>query len=233
MKIIEAKNLSASYRGGEPIFTDLSLDIQSQENTVILGPSGSGKSTLLKILSGIKKPDSGQIILASKNNKPVRRGLMFQHPLLLPWLSVQANVQMGCRYDNNGANPLQLLDAVSLGEYAKRRPETLSGGQRQRVSLARALAHDPDVLMLDEPFSALDKELRSSLRNEVIDLAAQRGIPIVLVTHDIQEAHVFGGQILQMSELASQSESEPAPEPEPEKQPLPQTKKDPSLIYIN
>ena len=224
MKIIEAKGLSASYRGGEPIFAGLSLDIHTRENTVILGPSGSGKSTLLKILSGIKKPDSGSIFLASKNGKTARRGLMFQHPLLLPWLSVQANVQMGSRYDNNGTDPLQLLAAVGLADYAKRRPETLSGGQRQRVSLARALAHDPDVLMLDEPFSALDKELRSSLRNEVIDLAAQRSIPIVLVTHDVQEAHIFGGQILQMSELAGR----------PERQHQMQTtEKERSLIYIN
>ena len=223
MKIVEAKYLSASYRGGESIFTGLSLDIHTRENTVILGPSGSGKSTLLKILSGIKKPDSGSIVLACKNGKPARRGLMFQHPLLLPWLSVQANVQMGSRYDSNGADSLQLLAAVGLADYARRRPETLSGGQRQRVSLARALAHDPDVLMLDEPFSALDKELRSSLRNEVIDLAAQRNIPIVLVTHDVQEAHIFGGQILQMSELAAQ----------PDRQHLPQAEKEQSLLYIN
>ena len=223
MKLIEARGLSASYRGGEAIFTGLSLDIQTRENTVILGPSGSGKSTLLKILSGVKKPDSGSLVLASRGGKPVRRGLMFQHPLLLPWLSVQANVQMGSRYDNNGADPLQLLAAVGLADYAKRRPETLSGGQRQRVSLARALAHEPDVLMLDEPFSALDKELRSSLRNEVIELAAQRNIPIVLVTHDVQEAHVFGGQILQMSELVDQEH----------RQHLLHAEKSQSLIYIN
>lgn len=130
---------------------------------------------------------------------------------------------MGCRYDNKGTDPLPLLASVGLADYAKRRPETLSGGQRQRVSLARALAHDPDVLMLDEPFSALDKELRSSLRNQVIELAAQRNIPIVLVTHDVDEGHIFGGQILQMSELAAK--------PEPNR--LPQPAKRRSLLFTN
>ncbi len=202
MNLIEARSISASYHGGEPVFADLSIAVAANENVAILGPSGSGKSTLLKILAGIKQPDSGTIVLAeASRGRKLTRGLMFQHSLLLPWLSVGANVALGARYDGNRADPSALLASVGLHGFESRRPETLSGGQRQRAALARALAHKPDVLLLDEPFSALDAELRTSLRTLVRECAAQRGRPVVLVTHQQEDARALDGRIVQMEEL--------------------------------
>jgi len=210
MNLIEARCVAADYPSQGRVFSGVSLDVRAGENMSILGPSGSGKSTLLKVLAGIKKPSAGAVRCAEVNGRPLRAGLMFQQPMLLPWLTVEANVALGERYhDRRDArtNPASLIASVGLSGFSRRKPSELSGGQRQRAAFARTLAHRPDVLLLDEPFSALDVELRKSLRQLVMCLAGEQRIPIVLVTHHPEEAAAFGGRILNMADLASGSES--------------------------
>ena len=204
MILVEAQGIAAEYHSQGLVFSDLDLSVGSDENVSILGPSGSGKSTLLKILAGVKKPSAGTVTFAKVQGRQVRAGLMFQHPLLLPWLTVEQNVAYGDRYHDHGdgfLDPSELISKVGLAGKAKRRPGELSGGQRKRVALARTLAHRPDVLLLDEPFSSLDVELRGSLRYLVQKLSAEREIPIVLVTHQPDEAALLGGRILNMVDI--------------------------------
>lgn len=205
MILIQANKLTASYHS-EEVFIDVNLTIESGQNIAIVGPSGSGKSTLLKILAGILEPTAGELTLNSPDGRrPLQRGLMFQSSLLLPWLSVKQNVTLGNRYryesDTSEASVAKLLAAVGLTEYTNRKPMHLSGGQRQRVAFARTLASRPDVLLLDEPFSALDSELRTNLRLLVKEQARRLNVPIVIVTHDEQEAVEVGDKVLRMSEL--------------------------------
>ena len=206
--LITASAIEARYPNEDAVFTNVSLTIRSDENVSILGPSGSGKSTLLKTLANVRKPFAGEVKYAVVNGHSVRPGLMFQQPLLLPWLSVGDNVSLGAAYvsySDEQLNPVELIEQVGLTGLANRRTHELSGGQRQRAALARALAFRPDVLFLDEPFSALDSELRASLRQLVRDLARKRSIPVVLVTHFEEEALVFGGKIIRMNELLAES----------------------------
>ena len=203
MTLLEARGISAHYLAGEPVFTGLSLTVRSGENVAILGPSGSGKSTLLKILAGVKEPSSGEVFRADIDGHALRCGLMFQHPMLLPWLTVGENVALGGRYGAGDCDAPALLESVGLSGLGRRRAHELSGGQRQRAALARTMALCPDALLLDEPFSALDVELRASLRYLVLKSAEARSIPIVLVTHQPDEATAFGGRILSMEDLAA------------------------------
>jgi ABC-type nitrate/sulfonate/bicarbonate transport system ATPase subunit len=168
---------------------------------VVLGPSGSGKSTLLRVLAGLEPLDAGTL---TRPDAAIDRGCasaaVFQQPLLLPWLSVRENVALGGRYRANRTRfapdrVSQLLEAFGLGELADARPDTLSGGQAQRVAIARAVAVRPDVLLLDEPFSALDPASRQGLRTWLRDTAEQLGLSLVLVTHDVDEALYLGQRI--------------------------------------
>ena len=166
--------------------------------TVILGPSGSGKTTLLDLAAGFLKPDKGRIMegnLDVTTLSPEKRsvGVVFQHHALFPHLSVRDNVAYGPRA--RGMNRRQagdvadkFLEMTRIARYAKKKPSSLSGGEKQRVSLARALAIEPEILLLDEPFSSLDASLRRDMRNEVRSIQRETGITAVLVTHDQEEA---------------------------------------------
>ena len=212
MKLIEAKSITATYLGGMTVFSDVSLNVEKKQNLTILGPNGAGKSTLLKILAGVKTPSSGTVTYNKTNGRDLRTGLMFQQPLLLPWLSVIKNIRLGSKYtkeNNTNFSAETLLEKVGLSGLGKRRPHTLSGGQRQRVALARTLAQQPDVLLLDEPFSAVDIELRNSLRYLVHKLTQDYGITIVLVTHQQDEATAFDSNVVHMSELTNATKKEP------------------------
>jgi ABC-type Fe3+/spermidine/putrescine transport system ATPase subunit len=177
---------------------DVSLDIAENEFFALLGPSGCGKTTLLRLLAGFERPDEGRILLGGEDitdRKPYRRPLnmMFQSYALFPHMTVERNVAYGLRMERRPKEEIQetvreALATVQMTELAKRRPAQLSGGQRQRVALARALVKRPKVLLLDEPLSALDRQIRGEMQIELKRLQHAVGITFVVVTHDQEEA---------------------------------------------
>jgi molybdate transport system ATP-binding protein len=178
--------------------------------TVVFGPSGSGKSRLLRLLAGLDRPEAGTVRLGAVTFDDVaaglhlavherRIGMVFQDSYLLPHRTVLANVALGVRDADRAArrnHAGELLDAVGASALAQRRPRDLSGGQRQRVALARALAGSPELLLLDEPFNALDAEGRDANRALVHDLVAATGTPTLFVTHDTQELNALADHVL-------------------------------------
>jgi iron(III) transport system ATP-binding protein len=181
-----------------PVLAGIDLAVPAGSFTAILGPSGSGKTTLLRILAGFERPESGTVTIGGRvvdgvdgHVAPERRriGYVSQEGSLFPHLDVEANVGFGLpRPERRSQRVADLLEAVGLSGFARRYPHQLSGGQQQRVALARALAIQPDVVLLDEPFDALDANLRSSVRTDVKDILRQAGTTSVLVTHDQDEA---------------------------------------------
>jgi NitT/TauT family transport system ATP-binding protein len=184
----------------------ISLEIRPREFFAILGPSGCGKSTLLNIIAGFEKPDSGRVhVDGSAVARPgPDRAVVFQEPGLMPWLTVRENVEYGLKL--RGLSPadrrdraMHYLKMVHLSKYAEARPHELSGGMRQRVSIARALALEPRVLLMDEPFSALDAQTRDLLHEELQRIWDATHLTIVFVTHNINEAVCLADRILIMT----------------------------------
>lgn len=197
MNILEISELSKSYDGGKT-FAVNSIDVilQSSRICAIVGESGSGKTTLLRLIAGFERPDHGSIkidcrVVSSISNvvEPQKRGvgMVFQDLALFPHLTVEDNIKYGLvpkefdRVDN-------LLELIDLTGYNKRYPHELSGGEQQRIALARTLASDPKLLLLDEPFGSLDAALRSFLRKEVQKIVKKIKISMIFITHDIQDA---------------------------------------------
>ncbi len=171
------------------------LSVERGEFVCLLGASGCGKSTLLNLVAGLDKPGLGTVDVLG------RTGLMFQEAALFPWLTVRANVELALRLGGVAKSErkervLQLLDLVHLGSFATKRPHELSGGMRQRVALARALAQDADVLLMDEPFGALDAMTRDLLHDELERLWQQRNFTVVFVTHNVREAVRLGDRVV-------------------------------------
>jgi len=193
---------------------DVSLNIEDGELIALLGPSGSGKTTLLRMIAGLDKPDSGEILVqgrATEGQKLRERsvGFVFQHYALFKHMSVFENVAFGLRVRPPETRPsdeaieakvMQLLRMVHLDQFHTRYPSQLSGGQRQRVALARALAVEPSVLLLDEPFGALDAKVRKELRRWMRRLHEELGITSVFVTHDQEEAMEMADRVVVMSQ---------------------------------
>lgn len=166
----------------------VSLDIHRSEVVCMVGASGSGKSTLLALVAGLDQPTVGTVAVAGR-----RPALMFQDAALLPWLNVEQNVALPMRLAGRGrteraADVMRLLKLVRLEEAASKRPHELSGGMRQRVALARALAQRADVLLMDEPFGALDAITRDLLHEDLLRVQGETGVTVLLVTHDVREA---------------------------------------------
>lgn len=188
--------------------SDISLEIEEGEFVCFLGPSGCGKTTLLRIVAGLESQDQGQIIQAGRDISylpPAKRdfGIVFQSYALFPNLTAAKNVAYGLQNKRMGRRAIQarvkeLLELVGLPEYAKKYPAQLSGGQQQRIALARALALSPGLLLLDEPFSALDARVRASLRQEVAALQKRLGVTTIMVTHDQEEALTMADRIVVM-----------------------------------
>jgi NitT/TauT family transport system ATP-binding protein len=201
---IDCRNLQLSFAPGQPVLRDLSLVLPAGEITCLLGPSGCGKSTLLKCIAGLLPPDSGFIRF---DDQPLatlagRMSFVFQEPTLLPWRTVRSNVLLPLELQRRHKEPECLervdrfLKIVGLHESDQRKfPSELSGGMKMRASLARALATDPDVLLLDEPFAALDDVLRNRLNELLLELVAQRSRTVAFVTHNIAEAVFLSQQI--------------------------------------
>jgi iron(III) transport system ATP-binding protein len=193
---IEIRGLCMAY-GTAPVLDDLDLDVPTGAVTAILGASGSGKTTLLRVIAGFETADTGRIRLhgrvvdgADRTVGPRHRGIGYvpQDAALFPHLSVAANIGFGVPRAQRRARVHELLDLVGLPGYQHRYPHQLSGGQQQRVALARALAIRPTVVLLDEPFAALDAALREGVRTEALAILAQAGTTTILVTHDQDEA---------------------------------------------
>nr|WP_289852575.1 ABC transporter ATP-binding protein [Mesorhizobium liriopis] len=181
----------------------VSLTLREGEILAVVGGSGCGKSTLLRLASGLDTPSRGRVLLDGQVvAEPVARiGMVFQEPRLLPWLSVAENVAFGIRElpeAQRRARVEALLGEVGLSDYAARWPKELSGGQAQRVAIARALAPEPDVLLLDEPFSALDAFTRIDLQDHLIRLWQHHKRTFLLVTHDIEEAVALADRVVVM-----------------------------------
>ena len=196
--------------GGYKAVNHVNLDIAKGEIFALLGSSGCGKTTLLRMLAGFETPTSGRIVLNGQDLAglpPYERPLnmMFQSYALFPHLSVWDNIAFGLRRDNWSRDKVAerveaMLKLVQLGKYAKRKPHQLSGGQQQRVALARSLAKQPEMLLLDEPLGALDKKLREETQIELVNIIEQVGVTCVMVTHDQEEAMTMASRIAVMSE---------------------------------
>ena len=205
---LRAANVSLTFRDARTVqaLDAISLDVQPRQVVALIGPNGCGKSTLLRVLSGLIAPDQGAVTLGGRpiSGPDPRVGLVFQEPRLLAWRSAADNVRFPLELADwprprQDARAAELLGLVGLAEVAHAKPSTLSGGMRQRVSIARALALEPEVLLLDEPFSALDALTRERLNAELLDLWQRTGTTIVLVTHSIPEAVFVADRVVVMS----------------------------------
>ncbi|HKY49033.1 MAG TPA: ABC transporter ATP-binding protein [Acidimicrobiia bacterium] len=197
---LEVHRVSKTYGDGRSAIAaldDVSLTVAEGEFVCLVGASGCGKSTLLNLIAGIYHLDHGSILIGDR-----RVGLMFQEPALFPWLTVQRNVESAMRFRQSPldkAKVRQLLEIVHLEEFADRRPHELSGGMQQRAALARALAQDADILLMDEPFGALDAMTRTVLHDELERIWQATGVSIVFVTHDVREAVRLGDRVILLS----------------------------------
>lgn len=209
---IEIRNVSRAF-GGFQALDDVSLHIQNRELVALLGPSGCGKTTLLRIIAGLESADSGSVWFAGQDATHVHVkergiGFVFQHYALFQHMTIFENVAFGLRVkpralrpssDQIGIKVRQLLEMVQLDGRDQQYPAQLSGGQRQRVALARALAVDPRVLLLDEPFGALDAKVRKDLRRWLRELHAELNVASIFVTHDQDEALEVADRIVVMN----------------------------------
>ena len=207
-KIIQIDNLSKKYydRKQEILAIDnITLDVNEGEFLVIVGPSGCGKSTLLNIIGGIDNKTSGRIIV----NDNIRIGYMLQTDCLFSWLTILDNALLGLRINNmltedNINYVKELLNAYGLSEFMDSYPSSLSGGMKQRVALIRTLALKPDVLLLDEPFSALDYQTRLAVADDVYKIIRKENKTVIMITHDIGEACSIADRVVVLSDRPSE-----------------------------
>lgn len=201
--LIALRQVSKSFKDGQLLALDnISFDVRPEEFLSLVGPSGCGKTTLLRLMNGLIAPDRGEILV--KGRPPVPNSnlaMVFQSSRLLPWRTVAGNIEFvlalrGLSRNDRAERALALLGAVGLREFAEAFPHELSGGMQQRVGLARALAVEPEVLLMDEPFAALDAMTRETLRGELLRMWARRRMAIVFVTHDIDEALLLSQRVV-------------------------------------
>ena len=193
------KCLKLSKKFTKNLFHDLDINLEKGEILAVTGPSGCGKTTLLRCICGLEELDSGEIYLEGNDITKIPAegrgiGLIFQKPVLYPHLSVSGNLSLASQNNHDKA-----LEEVGLSNFGNREIDTLSGGEGQRVALARALLANPKVLLLDEPFSALDLDMSIKLINDVKELLKERNCPAILVTHNIEEAKLFSDKIIDLS----------------------------------
>ena len=200
-EILTFKNVGFKYPSdSEDVLHDVSFSLEKASFTILVGHSGCGKSTLLKLAAGLTAPSSGSV------DAPKKIAMVFQNGALLPWYSALDNVLLAFEKDTaltvqeKKKRAMDALALMNIRELAGSYPRSLSGGQRQRVGIARALAALPELLLLDEPFSALDAETTEALHKELLDIWKSRGISILMISHSLEEAVTLGERILVMHE---------------------------------
>jgi NitT/TauT family transport system ATP-binding protein len=219
--MIDLQTVTFAYPHTSPLFENFSLTICRGDTWAILGPSGCGKTTLLFLLAGLRQPASGHILVEGENLKRPRprSGLILQDYGLLPWSTVRENVELGLRvrkfYGGDGKHtPVDFqpgndvddwLQRLGIREVAGKFPSQISGGQRQRTAIARTLALEPDLLLMDEPFSSLDVITRTDLQKLTLRLCAEQNLTLVMVTHAIEEAAALGQKILLLDEAPNRN----------------------------
>jgi len=200
--------LRFSPRSGTPVtaLENISLDVDDKEFSVIVGPSGCGKTSLLRLVAGLIEPTEGAIYLDdTRVSRPGRdRGMVFQSYTLFPWLTVQDNVEFGLRIagqpaDRRRDTARRFIAQVGLEGFERHYPKQLSGGMMQRVALARALANDPAILLMDEPFGALDSQTRTLMQELLLDIWQQSHKTVLFITHDIDESILLGDRVYVMT----------------------------------
>ncbi|WP_186577093.1 ABC transporter ATP-binding protein [Aquibacillus kalidii] len=199
------------YKRNESVeaIKNISLDIEDGEFVCILGPSGCGKTTLLRILAGLETPSTGDIqIHQSESEKPLQ-SMVFQERGVIPWMTVEENVAFGLKMRHLPKKEIKersdyYIKKVGLEKFAKLYPKELSGGMKQRVSIARAFANDPEILLMDEPFAALDEQNKFILQEELLNIWAETKKTVLFITHSIDEAMLLSDRILLMSSQPGQ-----------------------------
>ncbi len=210
MATVEFRSVSLTYGGDEPVeaLRDITFEVGDNEFVSIIGPSGSGKSTLLRLIADLLPSTSGRILINGASCSRARQGreigFVFQEPALLPWRSSEKNVRLPLeimkRSGEGGRQKVaELLRLVGLEDFGSKRPDQLSGGMRQRVSIARALTYDPDLLLMDEPFGALDQITRDEMNNELLRIWGERRSTVIFVTHSISEAIYLSDRVVVLS----------------------------------
>lgn len=181
--------------GALSVLEDINLQVETGEFVCVVGASGSGKSTLLRLVAGLERPSQGQIRVdgAVVGGPGSDRGMVFQHYTLYPWLTVQKNVEFGLKLQGMAPRSRRelasyYLDVVGLSSFGKALPKELSGGMKQRVAIARALACQPKILLMDEPFGALDVQTKETMQQFLLDLWQNTNISVLMITHDVSEA---------------------------------------------
>lgn len=207
---LELRNLRKEFpnskRGSLLALDGITMTVDQSEFVSIVGSSGCGKTTLLEIIAGLQEKSSGEVFIDNRpiENSTCNRAIVFQHYALFPWLTVAGNIEYGLKIrkiskQERGRISRNFIDIVGLGGFEKYYPHELSGGMQQRVAIARALANSPDILLLDEPFAALDAQTRENCQQELLDLWKKTAVTIVFVTHDIGEALYLSDRVFVMS----------------------------------
>lgn len=209
---LEVRNIRVGFNGSV-VLNDVSLNVAPGEIVAVLGPSGSGKSTLLRVIAGLVSPATGTVLIddTEVTSTPTHKrgvGLVFQNNQLFPHMNVEDNIGYGLKISRVAADVRRervqrLLDLVDMTDHAQRDPSTLSGGEAARIALARSLAPQPRVLLLDEPLAGLDHDLRYSLADELRRVIRESGTTAIVVTHDPIEAQRIADRVVHLRELSS------------------------------
>jgi len=205
--VIVIENLSKAFktkRGWIDALQNINLSVQDQEFLCIVGPSGCGKTTLLRILAGLEKQSSGKVYMKAKDPEKPLTSMIFQGDSVFPWMSVVENVAYGLRIRGIAAKDRRqianrYLEMMGLSKFAEAYPHQLSGGMKQRVNVARAFVSDPEILLMDEPFGALDEQNRLILQQELLKIWEGSGKTSLFITHSIDEALILGDRVLVMT----------------------------------
>lgn len=206
MALIELVNVKVAF-GSRTVFADLNLTVEDGEFVTVLGPSGCGKTTLLNLLGGFERPTSGSLRIGPPlpQAAPPRVGMVFQEYAVFPWHTALGNVVLGLKHTRGSAKQREerasvLLEQVGLAGHERAFPKALSGGMKQRVAIARTLAIDPAIILMDEPFGALDSYMREQLQDLILTLWRDLGKTIIFVTHNVREAVFLGNRVIVFNE---------------------------------